>query len=953
MTMDKPTHKPFSQDVQQIALKNMQKLRDSFPDLHQQLNDEQQQQLMQIIGLSDFVSRQFLRHPQWITNVFEELTVDTLSEFYRSRLLRQLETVSNDNEAKHIIRLFRQRQMVTIAWRDFLGFATTEQSLFDLSKLAEATIIATRDWLYQNLCDLYGVPCNAQGEPQPLMIMGMGKLGGGELNFSSDIDLIFAYPEAGETVGGRKPRDNQEFFTRMGQKLIALLDQVTIDGFAYRVDMRLRPYGESGPLVCSYSALEHYYQDQGREWERYAMIKARVLGPFCSQKQELKELLRPFKYRRYIDYTAIESLRKMKRMIAQEVRRRQLDNNIKLGAGGIREAEFVVQNFQLIHGGRQADLRKQNILLALDNIFHHGYIGFNDKVELKKGYLYLRRVENLLQAIDDQQTQTLPDNELDWQRLTWAMNEPSPQALQQKIHEHMENINQQFQVCVGEDQQEDDSCDWAEQIWHEQDLEVAQHLAQAQGVDANELLEKLFSWRADILKKPIGPKGRDALDKLMGYLISELCQHPKSANAFAAIALVLNRVLGRTTYLELLCENPGARKQLILLCQASPWIGEQLAKFPMLLDELIDPAQLYQITKLEDYQHELRQYCLRIPEDDLELQMETLRQFKLSHQLRIAAADITGLLDVDAVSEHLTRLAETLIKQVVQYAWHQTEKRHGCPEHLSANQTGFAVVGYGKLGGRELGYGSDLDLVFLHNCQDKASLTNGEKQIESTRFYAKLAQKIIHLFATRTSSGELYEVDMRLRPSGASGLLVSEIERFGEYQHQAKTWEQQALVRARMIDGNDELYEQFERHRQSVLTQPRDQGLLKTEIDAMREKMMAHLLSVTDEQFDLKHSRGGIVDIEFMTQYWVLAYSDQYPRLAKYSDNLRVLKTLIKLDLLSKEDVTRLLEAYQYYRKISHHCALVGLSTKVMLSKEIEQYVKHVTSCYERILKQV
>nr|WP_243637393.1 bifunctional [glutamate--ammonia ligase]-adenylyl-L-tyrosine phosphorylase/[glutamate--ammonia-ligase] adenylyltransferase [Parashewanella curva] len=949
--MDKQTNKPFNLDIEKIASQSVQQLKDRFPEIYQQLNSEQQQELKQIFGLSDFVYRQLLRNPQWIANILEELHEDCLSEFYRSRLLRQLDEVKDDADAKRIIRLFRQRQMVTIAWRDFLGYCTTEQSLYDLSKLAEATIIGTRDWLYKGLCGLYGTPVNVKGEAQPLMIMGMGKLGGGELNFSSDVDLIFAYPEAGETVGGRKTRDNQEFFTRMGQKLISLLDQVTIDGFAYRVDMRLRPYGESGPLVCSYSALEHYYQVQGREWERYAMIKARVLGPFCQHKRELKELLRPFKYRRYIDYTAIDSLRKMKRMINQEVRRRQLDNNIKLGAGGIREAEFIVQNFQLIHGGRQPDLRKPNLLLALENVFHHGFIGFNDKVELKAGYLYLRRVENLLQAIDDQQTQTLPDNDLNWQRLTWAMDEDSPNSLQQKIIEHMENIHKHFQACIGETQQEEDSCDWAEQIWHEQELEVAERLAQKQGIEASELLTKVFSWRADILKKPIGPKGRDALDKLMVYLIAELCQQSKSALAFSAIALVLNRVIGRTTYLDLLCENPGARNQLILLCQASPWIGEQLAKFPMLLDELIDPAQLYQITKLDDYQQELRQYCLRIPEDDLELQMETLRQFKLSHQLRIAAADITGLLDVDEVSEHLTRLAETLIKQVVQYAWYQTTLRHGLPQHLGINETGFAVVGYGKLGGRELGYGSDLDLVFLHNCQDKSCVTTGEKQIESTRFYAKLAQRIIHLFSTRTSSGELYEVDMRLRPSGASGLLVSEINRFGEYQQQAKTWEHQALVRARMIDGSHDLYKQFEGYRQSVLTMFRDQAQLKAEIDAMRSKMMAHLLSASSEQFDLKHSRGGIVDIEFMTQYWVLAFSHQYPELAKYSDNMRVLKTLIKLELLTKLEAKLLLEGYQYYRKAGHYSALMGLSTIVELNTEIEKYAEFVTESYQRIVK--
>ena len=322
--------------------------------------------------------------------------------------------------------------MVTIAWRDFLNLGNVTQSLADLSTLAESLILVTRDWLFELLCKRYGTPVSANGDAQKLMILGMGKLGGGELNFSSDIDLIFAYPESGFTQGGRKELDNQQFFTKMGQKLIALLDQVTVDGFVYRVDMRLRPYGDSGPLVFSYSALEHYYQDQGREWERYAMVKARILGSHCPERTELIQLLRPFNYRRYIDYTTIDSLRKMKHLIAQEVRRRNLVDNIKLGAGGIREIEFIVQHYQLIHGGRQVDLRQQSIYASMESIFHQGLMDYNDVVELRNSYSFLRKLENLLQAIDDKQTQTLPEHELDWQRVCWSMQTDNKAELREK-----------------------------------------------------------------------------------------------------------------------------------------------------------------------------------------------------------------------------------------------------------------------------------------------------------------------------------------------------------------------------------------------------------------------------------------------------------------------------------------------------------------------------------------
>ena len=950
MTFEVNGNKPLPKDVLQLAEQRLLEIKQLAPELIKNLAAEDQYQLSCALGLSDFIYAQLHRHPEWISSLVDEVKENDVCLFYRVMLQRKLAEATDLEQAKKILRDFRNRHMVTIAWRDFLNFGDVQQSLIDLSTLAETLILGARDWLFSLLCKRYGTPVNADGAVQPLMIIGMGKLGGGELNFSSDIDLIFAYPESGFTQGGRKELDNQQFFTKMGQKLIALLDHVTVDGFVYRVDMRLRPYGDSGPLVFSYNALEHYYQDQGREWERYAMVKARILGPHCPQRTELIQLLRPFNYRRYIDYTTIDALRKMKHMIAQEVRRRNLVDNIKLGAGGIREVEFIVQNYQLIHGGRQADLRLQNIFSSMENIFHHGLMDYNDVVELRHSYIFLRKLENLLQAIDDKQTQTLPEYTLDWQRLCWVMQAENETQLREKIKRVMQSVNEQFKLSIGGEQDEEDHISWAEDLWNEQDIEVGKAVWYKQHQTNSDFVEVLYGWRFEVLKRPIGPKGQDKLDKLMPYILAETEEHWDPTFVLRPVSKVLEQIVCRTTYLELLLENPGARHQLVRLCAASPWIAEQLARFPMLLDELIDPVQLYNTTDFEDYASEAHQYSLRVPEEDMEQQMEAMRQFKLTQQLKIAAADITGVLPITEVSDHLTYLAEAVIEQVVNQAWQQLTARHGKPSYLHNTDKGFAVIGYGKLGGKELGYGSDLDLVFLHSNKDDDAQTDGDKPIDCNRFYVKLAQRIIHLFATRTSSGELYEADMRLRPSGASGLLVSEIDSYEQYQQQAKTWEQQALVRARKVYGDKALEVKFDEIRRRVLTQVRKVSQLSIDVSQMRSKMSEHLLAVNEGEFDLKYSAGGIVDIEFLSQFLVLAYSHRNPKLSVWTDNINIFSELSELEIIESKLMRKLTQSYEFFRNLSHKRSLLSLNNKVALTEEIEHYANIVQQAYQQFL---
>jgi len=952
MTMQKDSNKSLSILITQTAERHWQRLEEVWSEGLLQLTPSQQQELKTVLGLSDYVATQLSRHPEWIRSLFASDLQQIERQSFDTELHAKLASATSEDMAKAVLRRFRNYQMVRLAWRDFLDYASLEESLLDLSALAEALVICARDWLYKEMCTQYGTPMDKAGTPQPLLILGMGKLGGRELNFSSDIDLIFTFPEHGETVGGRRSLDNQQFFIRMGQRLVNLLDQISVDGFVFRVDMRLRPYGESGPLVVSFSGLEDYYQEQGRDWERYAMVKARALGPWTHFSDELHSMLRPFVYRRYIDFSAIESLRKMKQLIAQEVRRRQLTDNIKLGAGGIREVEFVVQSFQLIRGGREPALRQQSLFGAMDTLYSLGQFEYMAVDELKHSYLLLRRVENLLQAIDDKQTQTLPNNPLDWARLCYVLDMANETDLRTHIEAAMAKIHRHFKATVGGEEGEEKAEHWTAQLWNVQQDDHAIALLAEQNIEDPQLWPLLSRWRETVTKRSIGPRGRETLDKLMPRLLEELLNQPSPSAAFEPVSKVLEQILTRTTYLELLCENPGARQQLVSLCCASPWIAAQLAKFPMLLDELIDPAHLYDTTSLDDYPSELRQYLLRVPEDDMEQQMEALRQFKLSQQLKIAAADVTGVLPVMQVSDHLTFLAEAIIEQVVMQAWQQIAQRHGVPAYLEGNDTGFAVIGYGKLGGIELGYGSDLDLVFLYEAHASManSLTNGDRPIEVGHFYLKLAQRILHLFSTRTTSGELYEVDMRLRPSGASGLMVSEITRFGEYQaDEAWTWEHQALVRSRFVFGDNSLAVKFSRIRASVLEKPRDKDELKKAVREMRQKMRDHLLKASEGIFDLKQSPGGIADIEFIAQYLVLANAHEYPELSIWSDNVRIFGVLAELELLPIMSAQHLTQSYCWLRDENHRLTLQQKSGQLPYI-EVAEHAERVLSIYRTVL---
>lgn len=901
-----------------------------------------QQQIVRLLALSDFAWRSLSSQPSLLSWLLCDVEINNreISDPFATLNINEVE----EQQCHQLLRQYREKYWLKVAFLDLCCENSIADSIKYISELANKLIDSANQWAYNNVAKTNGESLDEDKSALPLMVLGMGKLGGQELNYSSDIDLIFAYPRNVKTQGGRRSLEASVFYTKVAQKLITALNQCTVDGQVFRVDMRLRPFGESGPLVMSFNAIEDYYQEQGRDWERYAMLKGRLIGTPNIYWQEFNTLLRPFVYRRYIDFSVIESLRKMKLMIAQEVRRKRLTNNIKLGGGGIREVEFIVQALQMVRGGREANLQTQSLLTALEQLTVSQVIDEHEASGLKNNYLYLRRVEQYLQIFDDQQTQTLPDDELNQQRLNVLLNQGDFGSAIEKIEQVMAQIHNEFIQVIGEETEPLDTCEGAFiSTWDHGDVSFLNDPRDEWQTPLNDFKQRLS-------KAKVGNRGRDILDKLMPALLKQLNDFNASASAFTTVCQILNKIISRTAYLELLYENPGTLKQLVLLCCHSKWIGEHISLYPILLDELIDPAVLYKPTPLTAYKDEIRQYFLRIEHDDLEQQMEALRQFKQTHQLRIAAADATGVIDVMKVSDHLTALAEAIVDQAVNIAWYHCVKRFGMPPNTDDEHKGFAVIAYGKTGGFEVGYDSDLDLVFVHN-HDGTSYTSGDKAIDSRQFYLKLAQRLMHLFNTRTASGILYELDTRLRPEGASGLLAINLESFNHYQQtQAWTWEHQALVRARLILGQTELVTRFAQIRAEILCQKRDVELLKTDVIKMREKMRGHLAKGNEQQFDLKQDVGAMTDIEFITQYLVLKYAHEFTHLCDYSDNVRILTDAAKIGCITDTQKQQLIKAYIDYRS-RYHVLSLDQQGRCVKREEFSEDIKNVTSIWQAIFE--
>lgn len=912
------------------------------------LDGELQAALVAVLAASDFVAESFARDPA----LLQDLAAEDLrrrydeGEFAR-RVGASLAQVEAPAELESRLRQLRRREMVRIAWRDLGGAADLAETLADLSALADACVQGALGHLHQWLSADLGTPTDAAGRAQSLVVIGMGKLGAGELNFSSDIDLMFAYPEEGETRGGRRQLSNGEYFIRLAQQLMQVLDKPTMDGRVFRVDARLRPFGDAGALALSFDAMEAYYQTHGREWERYAMIKARVIAGDQEAGAQLMQRLKPFVYRRYLDFGAFESLRDMKAMIAREVKRKGLADNVKLGPGGIREVEFIGQAFQLIRGGREPSLQARPILTVLERLARLDYLPRFVVDNLAAAYGFLRRTENRLQASADAQTHSLPADDLARVRLAWSMGcadwadfKTRLADAMRLVHEHFEQV---FAAPQTDQEHEGDRHSQLESVWAGGLDEEAEQviLSQAGFADPGQAMAVVQRLKEGYGYRTLASSGRKRFNRLMPLLLGAVGVAEDPDTCLQRVAGLLESIAKRAAYIALLNENPMALSQLVRLCAASPWIAEQLGRHPLLLDELLDPRSLYAPAGREDLERELSERLAALPREDTEQLMDALRQFKQAHVLHVAAADVAGAMPLMVVSDHLTDIAEVILRHVLALAADHLQARHGTPRCEVDGKTtapGFAVVAYGKLGGIELSYGSDLDLVFLHDSRGANQHTEGPKSVENALYFARLGQRMVHFLTAHTPAGTLYEVDTRLRPSGASGFLVSGLEAFAEYQRQqAWTWEHQALVRARVVAGSEAIARDFQGVRQEILCRSRDRAALQAEVRKMRERMRRELSKGGGDRFDIKQDPGGIADIEFMVQYGVLGWANEHPELARWTDNIRILETLAQTGAMAAEDSQCLADAYRAYRQRVHQLTLQQSPAVVPAAEFAEQ----------------
>ncbi|MFW8590385.1 bifunctional [glutamate--ammonia ligase]-adenylyl-L-tyrosine phosphorylase/[glutamate--ammonia-ligase] adenylyltransferase [Glaciecola sp. 2405UD65-10] len=932
--------------------------------------NQHQALILQAFYYSDFIQRIATQYSDEFIGLLPNIASFDASKAIEHYCLENVQTAlrqnlaesSDETQAYAHIRKCRHLNMMQIAWHDFLNEQSITDSLQVTSHLANILINESYHYLYEQLCKRFGEP----EEKQDLLILAMGKLGGNELNFSSDIDLIFTYPYSGETHHPRKPIEHQVFFTRLAQRFIKMLDHVTQDGRVFRVDMRLRPLGESGPLVLPFSAFESYYLEQGREWERFAMQKMRIVNntPF---NDELKSIITPFVYRKYIDFTTLESIREMKRLIENEVRRRQITNNIKLGKGGIREVEFFIQSIQLIHAGRDDACQTPSILRAMKALVNAGFLDAKEQEALQADYLYLRKAEHYIQAFNDEQTQTLPESEHNQERLNALIQGDEQSDYQLLISNCMARINKVFSSLVDDANEtkqknnNDPINDTFDDLWHvempeEEFIDTCSAFFDARG--AKVLFHHLGLFKKKVDRSGVSARGVKSINKLMPLLLHEFGVEKNSLadDEIEGLFGILQTIIGRITYIDLLLEHPDVRHRLRLLCKKSPWISQQIAQYPLLLDELLHPIYLNEDTlSLQEWKlacaDQLRQSMLRVDLEDPEMVMDKLREFKHTNQLRIAAADIMGVLAINQVSDKLTILAEVLMQQVIEYAYTQMIELYGIPSGGDLECKNIALIAYGKFGGIELSYDSDLDLVFLHNTDLSGSTdeSGSRKQLSNQEFYIKLVQRISHISGTKTYNGILYEIDLRLRPSGNSGLLISHVDSFAEYQQEkAWTWEHQALVRSRVVYASQSLRNNVYTIREQVIAKHRVKSELCLSVYEMRRKMRDHLLKEPNAEMDLKHTHGGIVDIEFMVQYWVLLSGEQHAKQLHWSDNLRLLETLCEINVISKEMQQGLSKAYLSLRHASHRLQLAKLKY-ARVNSELLNATQYVAECFDEL----
>ena len=884
------------------------------------------------IACSPFVSRLIAGDDALLPDLMQKhangFSRDEMQDFLSAQ------SIVDEVSLKRALRKLRQRVMLRTIVRDLNGLSGLAEVMQSMSDLAEVTVNVALGHIETWLKVTYGEPIGESGQPQSLVVIGMGKLGGYELNVSSDIDLIFAFEEDGETNGvaqGMSTLSNHEFFTCVAKKLIAAIDEITEDGFVFRVDMRLRPYGSEGPLACSLAMLEEYYQNQGREWERYAWIKGRVIaGP----AKVIADLLRPFVFRKYLDYGAFASMRDLKVQIQRDVNKRDMHDNIKLGRGGIREIEFIAQVFQLIRGGQDISLQIRPTLSVL-SLLREKHLLLDQAVEeLSAAYVFLRDLEHRLQYAEDQQTQTLPTNDEGRARLALAMGCENWGALHAKIEAHRKIVDKHFNEVFSDPKGEHVEDLSVSEVWQATiaEDEAIARIKSLGFLDANQTLMRLRGLAQGAKYKQLPELSRQRFDQLMPLVIKLAAKEQDPDTALLRVSGLLESICRRASSLALLAEYPAALNLVIRLTSASPWLAQYLSQHPILLDELLDTQHLYAVPDFALMREDLKQRLAEV-EGDVERQMDVMRHFKNAAVFRFAAKDVAGDLPLETLSDFLSELANLILQVTLETIWPMLKGKHrDVPQ--------FAIVGYGKLGGKEIGYASDLDIIFLYD--DDAP--------DAGHIYARFGQRINNWLNSLTSAGMLYETDMQLRPDGASGLLVSTVEAFRDYQQQkAWVWEHQAITRARFSSGDVSLGKAFEQIRLDVLKQQRDINALKKEVVEMRQKMrVGHIIPA--DVFDLKQSLGGIIDVEFMVQYLVLAHAHQHPEVAENIGNIALLAKFAGLGVIEKFQADNVANAYREFRKKQHALRLQGHGKAQVPMADVAQLVEPVRAMWMQLM---
>ncbi len=909
------------------------------------------------VFFSEYIASRFTRNPFILKEFIESRDIEksysanTFAGKLENLILKDMDVA----KVRDILLQTKIYETIRIAWRDLTGRSLLEETLSDLSCLADAVVAKAMDGIYDSLCNRHGVPVDSEGNFQRLIVLGMGKLGAGELNFSSDLDLIFVYPKEGYT-NGQSMITNEEFFIKVCRMFLRFFSSESSENTLYRIDTRLRPFGDGGPLVMSSFSFEEYYQTQGREWERYAMIKARPVAGDIEAGFRLLKSLNSFIYRRYFDYGSFDSFRDMKNRIMLQVNNKKLKHNIKLGAGGIREIEFFGQLFQLIRGGVEPKFQERSILKVLELLETHQCINETTKNDLKNAYWFLRMVENRLQAYADLQTHDIPEKQDQRKILALSMGYDEWDGFEKVLNHHMQRVHHHFnQLLLTEEQDRPDKSSLAlKELWiNINDPQFTADAVAIQGFkDPDRVLSILRSLEEHPNTRRLTSNGRKKLARLIPVMVRKIGAQEDPETLLIKLIDLIITIERRTCYLSLLIENKSALETLITLAKKSPWIITFLSKHPALLDELMHPSTLYSPPGKKSLENEMERRMAAIPSGEVEFLLEEVCIFRQVNMLRVSAADVSGNYPLMKVSDHLTYIAETVLNRVLQIAWDIVAQKYGIPGNVSGqslDDCGFAIVAYGKVGGLEMGYKSDLDIVFLH--RGESGVTKGRlKSIDTLRFYSNLGQRIINALTMHTPAGTLYGVDMRLRPGGESGMIVSHIDAFEEYlKDQAWTWEHQALIRARYVAGDKTLGLRFDEIRKTVLIEKRDTQVLKKEVSEMRERVRDEHLKASKEFFDLKQSRGGIVDIEFLVQYLVLKNAHDCPDLIIWTDNMRLMEGLNVEEIITDCESERLQSAYLAMRKSIHSLNLQEKSLEIPESF-FPEIRKQVVEIYDKYL---